>query len=131
MARIIVIDDDQTTLSAARALLEKLGHEAITAASGVEGVVSYLAFEPDLVLTDIFMPHQDGFETLKRLKALNPQAKVVCMSIGPDRLIDAVTVRDTMLRFATEFGADGSLTKPLRIDDLRDTIDKVLKADAA
>ena len=131
MARIIVIDDDQTTLTAARALLERLGHEAITAESGAEGVESFLAYDADLVLTDIFMPHQDGFETLKRLKALNPQAKVVCMSIGPNRLIDAASVRDTMLRFATEFGADGSLTKPLRIEDLREVIDTVLKADAA
>lgn len=126
MARIIVIDDDPITLTAARSLLERMGHEAITAESGAEGVETFLAYEADLVLTDIFMPHQDGFETLKRLKALPPQAKVVCMSGGPHRLADAALMRDTMLRFATEVGADGSIMKPLHPDELRRVIDSAL-----
>lgn len=127
MARIIVIDDDTTTLTAARLLLERLGHEVVTATSGVEGIESYLAEDADLVLTDIFMPQQDGFETMKRLRSVNPRARVVCMSLGPSSLAEPGQVRDTMLRFAREFGADGSIAKPLNVDELRTVIDTALQ----
>ena len=113
MARIIVIDDDRPTLAVARAILERMGHSVAAADGGAEGVAIYLQQGADLVLTDIFMPDQDGLETLRRLKSVAPGVPVVCMSAGPSRLADGTPVRDTMLRFAREAGADGALTKPL------------------
>ncbi|WP_029008175.1 response regulator [Azospirillum halopraeferens] len=126
MARIIVIDDDQTTLAVARTLLERLGHSVVAVGSGTEGVTVYLEQGADLVLTDIFMPDQDGLETMRRLKSLAPGVPVVCMSAGPSRLSDTTQVRDTMLRFAQEAGADASLTKPLDAGALKRVVDAVL-----
>ncbi|HEY0833458.1 MAG TPA: response regulator [Azospirillum sp.] len=126
MARIMVIDDDPATLLAARALLERLGHEVVTADSGSEGVESAVADAPDMVLTDIFMPFQDGLETLRRLKREVPGLPVVCMSAGPRQLAQPNATRDAMLRFARHFGADASLTKPLHPADLKAVLATVL-----
>lgn len=131
MATILVIDDDPVTLATAEALLTRLGHDVTTAASGPEGIGRVLAREPDLVVTDIFMPGQDGLETMRRIKSLNPLGKVVCMSCGPAALPDAVTVRDTMLRFARDCGADGVIAKPLALEALRQVVDGVLSSGAS
>ncbi|MGQ9370575.1 response regulator [Azospirillum sp. A39] len=130
MARIIVIDDDPPTLSLARALLERMGHTVDAVASGAEGIARFLERGADLVLTDLFMPDQDGLETLRRLKSLAPGLPVVCMSAGPSRVADTGQVRDTMLRYAHEAGADATLTKPLEIATMQRVIESVLSGAA-
>lgn len=126
MARILVIDDDPVTLALAEVLLERLGHEPVTAASGAEGIGRYLERGADLIITDIFMPRQDGLETLKRLRSLNPRAKVACMTCGPRALPEAAPMRDRMLEFALECGADGSIVKPLELEPLRTLVESLL-----
>ena len=126
MARILVIDDDTTTLMAVRAMLERMGYEVDTAPSGAQGIERFRVAEPDIVLTDIFMPRQDGLETMRVLKSINPAARVVCISGGPERLPDAAPVRDTILRFARDFGADASLPKPLRPEAVKAVLDRLL-----
>lgn len=126
MARILVIDDDPITLALAEMLLERLGHEPVTAASGAEGIGRYLERGADLVITDIFMPNQDGLETLRRLRSLDPQAKVACMSSGPRSLPEVAPMRDRMLEFARECGADGSIVKPLELEPLRTLVESLL-----
>ena len=128
MARIILIDDDRTTLMAIRALLEKLGHQVVVAEDGADGVECFLEEEPDVVITDIFMPRQDGLETLRRLRRLNPDVRVICMSAGPSRLDQSEEMRDTMLTFAEEFGALATLAKPVESEQLRAVLDRVLAA---
>ena len=68
--RIVVIDDDQMSLRAARRVFDKAGFEGVYLSSGQE-TFAYLsrAVAPDLILLDVHMPDINGFDVLRQLKA--------------------------------------------------------------
>ena len=80
LQRVLVIDDEQTTLSMLRLLLGALGYTVLTADSGEKGLEIFNAEKPPLVLTDIRMPGLDGLEVLKRLKRLDAHAEVIVIT---------------------------------------------------
>lgn len=128
MARIVVIEDNEFTLASLRHALERLGHVVYTATNGRDGFEVYLREKPDVVLTDIFMPERDGFETIRELKRHNPTVKVVCMSAGSGLSASAGMARGNVLRYAEDFGADASLAKPFTSEQLDQVIRFVLPA---
>ena len=80
MARIHVIDDDVQVRPMVCRALEGLGHEVTAHIEGAAGMAVIAADPPDLVITDVFMPGQDGIVTLLRLRKAFPQLRVVVMS---------------------------------------------------
>ncbi|HYD31080.1 MAG TPA: response regulator [Azospirillaceae bacterium] len=126
MARIVVIEDNEFTLASLRHALERLGHEVFMASNGRDGFDLYLKEKPDVVLTDIFMPERDGFETMRELKRHNPKVKVVCMSAGSGLSVSAGMARGNVLRYAEDFGADASIAKPFTSEQLDHVIKSVL-----
>jgi len=81
MARILVIDDDRLR-ELLRVLLEKAGHEVDEAPEGGAGLRAYRARPADLVVCDLFMPGQEGLETIRALRLAAPAAKVLAISGG-------------------------------------------------
>ena len=72
MARILIVDDSPSQLMGIRRIVEKLGHEAVTAEDGAAGVQAARDHLPDLILMDVVMPNLNGFQatrTIKRDKA--------------------------------------------------------------
>ena len=67
MARILVIDDDVPLQNMLRLTLKLLGHEVEQAFDGAEGLRLCQTSPPDVVLTDILMPNQDGLQTIRQL----------------------------------------------------------------
>ena len=67
MARILVVDDSPSQLLGMKRIVEKLGHEALTADDGVIGVELCRNEKPDLVLMDVVMPNLNGFQTTRAL----------------------------------------------------------------
>ena len=67
MAKILVVDDDPRNLRLAVSVLDRAGHEVLSAEGGAEGVEAAPA--PDLVLMDVQMPGMDGASALRRLCA--------------------------------------------------------------
>ncbi len=112
MARILVADDDANVRAAVRKALVAAGHTVDEAADG-QGVLDLYGREPyDLLLMDLYMPGMDGLETLIRLKAERPNARIVAMSGGGYR------DRRDVLTMAIQAGACGTLAKPFEMDDL-------------
>ena len=105
MARILVIDDDEAFRPMVKQMLEQAGHEVLEAANGKEGVKLYNAEAPDLVITDLIMPEQEGIETILGLVKENPDAPVIAMSGG-----GRFTGID-VLSSARKFGAKQALAK--------------------
>lgn len=67
MARILIVDDSPSQLMSIRRLVEKLGHEAITAEDGSEGVDKARSELPDLILMDVVMPNLNGFQATRAI----------------------------------------------------------------
>jgi len=78
--RVLVVDDNEQIVSVIQVLLELEGHEVRTAAGMEEGYVTYLQFRPDVVLTDIQMPEEEGLELMRRIRVHDPKIKTIYMS---------------------------------------------------
>lgn len=79
--RILVVDDEVFVRRSCRRILTQHGHEVIEAAGGREAVRLYASGQPpDVVLLDLDMPQLDGIGTLKLLRDLDPDVRVVMMS---------------------------------------------------
>ena len=77
MQKVLIIDDEKPTLAMFQLFLEAYGFEVLTGESGEEGIRVFVKEKPDIVFTDIKMPGMDGFEVLRRIKALAPEAVVI------------------------------------------------------
>lgn len=82
MARILVIDDDESIRFLLRTVLEIQGYDVVEAENGYEGLQCYQAEPADVVITDMLMPVMDGQEFLTELQRAFPWAKVIAISGG-------------------------------------------------
>lgn len=77
MAKVMICDDAAFMRMMIKDILTKNGYEiAAEAENGQKAVEKYPEAKPDLVLMDITMPEMDGIEALKKIKALDPGAKI-------------------------------------------------------
>lgn len=120
MARILVIDDSDDLRTIYQQMLSAAGYDVAVAAGGREGISHFRNQLPDLVITDLFMPDLDGFQTIKRLVEEFPSVKIIAMS-GHD-------MAGSMLQIAQAFGARETLQKPFRVDKLLRTVADVLQS---
>ncbi|HXA13898.1 MAG TPA: response regulator [Opitutaceae bacterium] len=82
MARILLIDDDNSVRTILGLALADLGHTVIEARNGKEGLELFRNAKADLVITDIVMPEKEGFEVLMKLTKKHPSVKIIAMSGG-------------------------------------------------
>jgi len=96
---ILVVDDNRDGLVVRRALLEEVGYEVKIAMSGEEGLKLFQAHRFDVVVTDYRMPRMDGVELIRRLRAINANARVVLLSgfVEPLGLTEDGTGADVVL----------------------------------
>ena len=118
MARILVIDDDADTRAMLEQILKAAGHEVFLAADGKEGVMRHRTCPADLVITDLYMPNQDGTETIRELRTCFPQVAIITMSGRIDT--------GTMLSIAQNVADVGILRKPFLPDELIAAVVKAL-----
>ena len=78
--KVLVVDDDQAIASIIQMMLEAEGLEVQLALNGAEGYSRYLQFSPELVITDIQMPGENGFELMEHIRAHNPKIKAIYIS---------------------------------------------------
>jgi CheY-like chemotaxis protein len=124
MARILVIDDDASVRMVVRHMLNRAGHKVAEAPDGQVGVSLYETLRPDLVLTDIIMPNQEGIETILQLRRLDPLVRIIAMSGG------GRTGNKDFLAMAEKLGASGVIAKPFRANELTDIVTRVLEGEA-
>src|SRR5258706_4549716 len=108
-ASILVVDDDESIRDLLRLHLSAAGYEVHVAADAISAGYMVLRSPPDLIITDINMPHMDGFEFIAALKSDKSLPRIP--------VIFLTTVEDGDLR-GKELGAVGYVTKPVRSDRL-------------
>ena len=122
MARILVIEDDDSI----RKLIEKFmlidGHEVETAENGLIGLEMIGSRQYDLLITDIVMPEQDGIGVLMELRKMQSKLKTIVITGGSLKL----NINDLM-KMAKVMKADKVLMKPLDFENLRLTVAELLK----
>jgi len=121
VARILVIDDQEPIRRVVRRALEQDGHEVFDASDGEIGMEILESQSFDIVITDIFMPGQDGIVTLRLIRKRFPTVKVIVISGG-----DSSGMLD-LRQDAELLGAIKSLQKPFNAGEIIDVVRDVLK----
>ena len=106
--KILVIDDEETTLELIRLLLEHKGYEVIKASRADDGLRKAYRTHPDLVLLDVMMPDLDGWEVCRRLRELSDVPIIFMTALSEAK--DVVKGLET--------GADDYIIKPYDNDEL-------------
>ena len=78
--KILIVEDNHVLAILLKAMLEDEGYLVSLAKDGKEGYFAFLLFKPDLILTDIQMPEQNGLELMERIRWHDPKVKTIYMS---------------------------------------------------
>jgi len=113
---VLVVDDHEDVRISLRRILEDAGHVVLDAVDGATAIGLLRDAKVDLVITDLFMPGQDGIVTIRRIRKEYPAVKIIAMSGGGfggqlDLLKDAVLL-----------GAATALRKPIGSEELLEAI---------
>jgi DNA-binding response OmpR family regulator len=130
--RVLIVDDEPDNLGLVSDVLEFSGAQSLTARDGTSGLELVDTFKPNIILLDLGMPHLDGWEVHRRLRARADLVNV------PIVALTAMAMPDDVARVHAA-GFDAYIAKPFRVkgllDDLRACIqatgDKVARAGAA
>ena len=118
--KVLVIEDEDQLRRVVAKMLSADGHEVIDALDGFRGMELFRKEKPDLVITDIVMPNQEGMETIRELRRENPKIKIIAMSgsFASSGGLD-------FLKMAQLLGADEIIAKPFRVQDLRALVSRL------
>ncbi len=122
MARILVIDDNDTMREGMTVTLKKAGHEVLAFRNGADGLAAFRLKGADLVVTDLKMEAMDGIEVVRQLKAHEPSVVAI--------VVTAFGTIETAVE-AMRQGAHDFLTKPFPPDVLRAKVDSALELSKA
>ena len=119
MARILIVDDSPSQLMGIRRIVEKLGHEALTAEDGAAGVEAAKRELPDLILMDVVMPNLNGFQATRSItrEATTKHIPIVLVTTKD---------QDTDRVWGMRQGAKAYITKPFSESELADMIQQML-----
>ena len=112
-AKVLLVDDEADFLKTLAERLETRGMKVSTATTGEDAVASADKEGYDLIILDLAMPGIDGLETLKRIKAKQPDAEIIMLS-GQGSIRTSIE--------AMKLGAGDFLQKPVNITELMDKI---------
>ena len=118
--RILLAEDDETTVFSISRLLEKSGHSVTVARNGHEALDLHAAHDFDLILMDVQMPVLDGIESTRRIREDGPEEK---RSI-PIIALTAYSMNGDREKFLAA-GMNGYIAKPVELDVLLRTVAEV------
>ena len=106
--KILIVDDEQAIRDGLARKLRREDFEALTAASGLEGLRLFHQEHPDLVVLDIVMPEMDGLTICRRIREV---------AETPILMLSAQAIREEDIIEGLNAGADEYLVKPVRLDE--------------
>src|SRR5215217_9566203 len=107
-SRVLVVDDEPQITLVLKTVLSSQGYDVRTAAEGETALANFKEWSPELVITDLYMPHMDGVELCRRIRELSSVPIIVLSVKGEER---------TKVE-ALDSGADDYVTKPFGMDEL-------------
>lgn len=125
MARILVIDNHKLVRDTIKVTLELEGHEVVLAGDAQDGIREFGSLRYDLVICDVFMPDKAGLEAISEIRGLSAIAPIIAMTGGFAEAPEARFGSD-LLRIARHNGANLTLSKPFRRDELMELVRRCL-----
>jgi len=113
MANILIVDDSNFSRRTMRAILEPAGHTVHEAADGLSAIEQYTLLKPDLVLLDLTMTDMHGFDVLRKIKGMDPAARVI---------IATADIQTAVRAEAHAAGAVGFVSKPFQPQEILATV---------
>ena len=117
---VLVVDDSETNLVLLEAILEDDGFDVKIAYSAKDAEVLLKSFTPDLILLDLLMPNENGFDLLKKLKTNNNHQQI------PIIIVTAFANAENKI-IAKDLGAVDVIEKPINILDFLDKVYNALE----
>ena len=115
MKTILVVEDDETMRQLLKLHLTTAGYAVRTAANGIEAGHAVLGITPDLIITDVRMPHMSGFELVEALRKDPAMAGIPVIFL---------TIEGESVDRGVSLGALEYLTKPIQVARLLEKVAK-------
>ena len=122
--RILIVDDEPNIVLSVEFLMQREGHEVVTASDGQEALEQLQKARPDLMILDVMMPRKNGFEVCEEVRA---DAAYSGMPI----LMLTAKGREAEMKKGISLGADAYITKPFSTHDLVAKVSELLNRDKA
>jgi two-component system, OmpR family, response regulator ResD len=122
VARVLVVDDDDTVADVVLGYLDRAGHVVHRVSNGDAALAEVAAESPDLVVLDLMLPGVDGLEVCRRIRTTDPALPIIMLTAlgeAEDRIA------------GLQVGADDYVTKPFSPRELVLRVDSVLRRYAA
>jgi two-component system alkaline phosphatase synthesis response regulator PhoP len=120
MTRILLVDDERNITELARLYLENEGFQVVAVHDGESALAAFRSDAPDLIVLDLMLPHVDGYEVCRRIRA---QSDVpIIMLTARDEDVDKIV--------GLELGADDYITKPFNPRELVARVRAILRRTA-
>lgn len=122
MAKVIIIEDVVDSANLAKKILNRYGHEALVAANGEEALQFVTHKDIDLILLDLGLPDVDGQTLLGMLRhnyGMDKVPIVVCTAWPPE----------AAFKMAEAYGFDGFISKPYKVTEFMEVIERFIKGE--
>jgi DNA-binding response OmpR family regulator len=113
--RVLIVDDEPSVRDSIRQVLERAGYEVTPTADGAEAALHFRAVPPDLVLLDLNLARESGWEVFERLTTQHPSVPIIILTGMPNQY-----------RTARAAGVGALLEKPVEVRVLLETVKAVL-----
>ena len=117
MSTLLLIEDNTDFRTVLQRRFEQMGYQVLAAPDGVRGLQVVMDASPDLTLLDLNMPYRDGLETLRLIRSVKPDMKVMIVTAVMD---------DPAQAEARKLGVADILFKPVSIQDLAAAVSRAL-----
>jgi DNA-binding response OmpR family regulator len=119
---VLIIEDNIVVRRSFEYILREAGIATVSAQDGIQGMRIFREYHPNIVITDIIMPEQEGIETIRQIRREGNSTQIIAIS-GGGRVgnLDFLTI-------ATRFGANVTLAKPLEAAQLLGAVRNCLRA---
>ena len=115
---VLLVEDDSDSKKIMYDMLSDNFEKVFTAQNGDEGLKKFKKYNPNMVITDVFMPISDGLDMTRYIKEISKDTPVIVLS--------AHSEKETLLK-AIDVGVDKYLIKPIMADDILRTTESVAK----
>jgi two-component system, OmpR family, alkaline phosphatase synthesis response regulator PhoP len=100
--KVLIIDDDPDFLQLASLIFKKSGYQVVTAADGLDGLSKFFTYHPNLIILDVMMPGNNGFDVCQRIRQVSDDPLIILTAMNQEQ--------DMLHGLAA--GADDFISKP-------------------